>query len=463
MESKWRIYIASELEKANLLRIEDGNHGEYRPRNDEFVDKGIAFIRASDIELGQILFESASRINQTALSRIRKGVGSPGDTLLSSKGTVGKIALAPLTSEPFVCSPQVTFWRSLNNDFLDYRFLFYLIQSSHFWNQVSAMSGETDMAPYISLTNQRKLKLAIPELPEQKAIARILSSLDDKIELNRQMNETLEAIAQTIFKSWFVNFDPVRAKIEGRQPAGMDAATAALFPDELEESSLGQIPKGWKVKAVGDLVDIKHGYAFKGEFFRTEPPGDILLTPGNFARGGGFKDDKFKYYIGEVPEDFVLDEGDLLVSMTDLSKAGDTLGYPALIPPPRKSLYLHNQRLGKVIVKLNVPVSKFHLYYLLRTDEYRHEVLASATGTTVKHTSPDRIKNFKFPFPNNETSLRFGEVIAPMYEKFSANQEESRTLAAIRDTLLPKLMAGEIQVKDLENLAGNIRNPHHHF
>ena len=345
---------------------------------------------------------------------------------------------------------------------VDKIFLYYQLRTNCYRNEVLASATGTTVK-HTSPNRIKVYQFYLPPLPEQKAIARILSSLDDKIELNRQMNETLEAIAQTIFKSWFVNFDPVRAKIEGRQPAGMDAATAALFPDELEESSLGQIPKGWKVKAVGDLVDIKHGYAFKGEFFRTEPPGDILLTPGNFARGGGFKDDKFKYYIGEVPEDFVLDEGDLLVSMTDLSKAGDTLGYPALIPPPRKSLYLHNQRLGKVIVKLNVPVSKFHLYYLLRTDEYRHEVLASATGTTVKHTSPDRIKNFKFPFPNNETSLRFGEVIAPMYEKFSANQEESRTLAAIRDTLLPKLMAGEIQVKDLENLAGNIRNPHHHF
>ena len=155
--------------------------------------------------------------------------------------------------------------------------------------------------------------LPVPPLDEQKAIAHILGTLDDKIELNQQMNRTLEAIARAIFKSWFVDFDPVRAKMDGRQPAGMDAATADLFPDSFEDSPLGKIPKGWKVTALGDLVDIKHGYAFKGEFFRTEPPGEILLTPGNFAIGGGFKDDKFKYYVGEVLKDFVLDEGDLLL------------------------------------------------------------------------------------------------------------------------------------------------------
>jgi type I restriction enzyme S subunit len=294
--------------------------------------------------------------------------------------------------------------------------------------------------------------LPVPPLDEQKAIAHILGTLDDKIELNQQMNRTLEAIARAIFKSWFVDFDPVRAKMDGRQPAGMDAATADLFPDSFEDSPLGKIPKGWKVTALGDLVDIKHGYAFKGEFFRTEPPGEILLTPGNFAIGGGFKDDKFKYYVGEVLKDFVLDEGDLLVTMTDLSKAGDTLGYPALIPALREGRYLHNQRLGKVTIKPGIPISKLHLYYLLRTDAYRHEVLASATGTTVKHTSPDRIKAFEFPFVANPISLIFEKLLFPLHEKINSNQEEALTLATIRDTLLPKLMSGEISVKEAEKL-----------
>lgn len=139
--------------------------------------------------------------------------------------------------------------------------------------------------------------------------------------------------------------------------------------------------------------------------------------------------------------------------MTDLSKASDTLGYPALIPAPRDFSYLHNQRLGKVIIKPEIPVSKLHLYYLLRTDAYRHEVLASATGTTVKHTSPDRIKAFEFYFPANKISLLFGKVITPIHNRVNSNQEQSRTLATIRDTLLPKLLSGEIRVKEAENLA----------
>ncbi len=232
------------------------------------------------------------------------------------------------------------------------------------------------------------------------------------------------------------------------QPAGMDAATAELFPDTFEEPRLGMIPQGCKVIKLGDLIDIKHGYAFKGEFFRTEPPGDILLTPGNFAIGGGFKDDKFKYYLGELPEEFVLDEGDLLVTMTNLSKAGDTLGYSAIIPAPRGSHYLHNQRLGKVIIKPGAFVSNIHLYYLLGTDAYRNEVLASAAGTTINYTSPDRIKAFEFSFPNNQISLHFEKIINPIYKKNSSNIDDFLTIADNRDVLLPKLISGEIQIKE---------------
>jgi type I restriction enzyme S subunit len=147
----------------------------------------------------------------------------------------------------------------------------------------------------------------------------------------------------------------------------------------------------WKETSLAAVMDVKHGFAFPGENIRDEPPGDILLTPGNFAIGGGFKGDKFKYFDGEVPEDYVLKEGELVLTMTDLSKQGDTLGYPAIVPRPRGPRFLHNQRLGKVLIKRSAELDRGFLFYLLRTAEYRNEVLASATGTTVKHTSPGRI------------------------------------------------------------------------
>jgi type I restriction enzyme S subunit len=188
----------------------------------------------------------------------------------------------------------------------------------------------------------------------------------------------------------------------------------------------------WKFVKLGDLVDITHGYAFKGDFFREDPPGDILLTPSNFAIGGGFKSDKLKYYVGNVPEDFILKKNDLLVTMTDLSKAADTLGYPALIPQsPKNSHFLHNQRLGKVIINNENLINKYYLYYQLRTDSYRNEVLASATGTTVKHTSPNRIQEYQFCLPPLPEQKAIAHILGTLDDKIELNQKMNETLEAM--------------------------------
>ena len=190
----------------------------------------------------------------------------------------------------------------------------------------------------------------------------------------------------------------------------------------------------WPPVLLEDLVEVKHGFAFQGEFFSDEPPGDVLLTPGNFAIGGGFKGGKFKYYRGPVPEEFVLAPGDLLVTMTDLSKASDTLGYPALVPKS-KIRFLHNQRVGKVQIKPNAGLDIHFLYYLLRTRKYRNEVLASATGTTVKHTSPTRIGKFRFRRPSLGEQQAIAFTLSVLDDKIDLNRKTDETLEAMARAL----------------------------
>jgi len=185
---------------------------------------------------------------------------------------------------------------------------------------------------------------------------------------------------------------------------------------------------------LGEVIDIKHGYAFEGRYFSDEPPGDVLLTPGNFAIGGGFKADKFKYYNGPIPEDFVLAEGDLIVTMTDLSKQADTLGYPALIPRSDGPRFLHNQRLGKIVIH-DDRLDKEFLYYVLCSNRYRNEVLASATGTTVKHTSPNRIKAFRFAAPPLEEQRAIARVLGTLDDKIELNRRMNETLEAMAQAL----------------------------
>jgi type I restriction enzyme S subunit len=156
-----------------------------------------------------------------------------------------------------------------------------------------------------------------------------------------------------------------------------------------------------------------------------------LLTPGNFAIGGGFKYDKLKYFDGDVPEEFVLTIGDLLVTMTDLSKQADTLGYPAIVPETPNVRYLHNQRLGLVEIRPDAPLHKRYLFYLLCSREYRHEVIASATGTTVKHTAPKRIAAFKFLLPTHDDQRAIAHILGSLDDKIELNRRMNETLEAM--------------------------------
>ena len=187
----------------------------------------------------------------------------------------------------------------------------------------------------------------------------------------------------------------------------------------------------WHIYKLGDLIDIKHGFAFKSECFSDDPTDDILLTPGNFVIGGGFKYDKLKYYKGEAPHEFILQPGNLLVTMTDLSKQSDTLGYPAFVPDTRDKRYLHNQRLGLVQIRPDAPVTKRFLYYLMCSREYRHEIIASATGTTVKHTAPSRIAAFEFRLPPLTEQRAIAHILGALDDKIELNRRMNETLEAM--------------------------------
>ena len=379
-----------------------------------------------------------------------RGHPEPGDVILVNKGTPGRVCQVPDPIEFCIAQDMVAL--RANPKVVSADYLLAALRSQEFKEQVESLHVGT-MIPHLKKGDFPHLRIPLPPLRIQEAIGRLYCDISRKIESDNQMNRTLEEAASALFRSWFVDFDPVVAKAAARPPAHLRPTLAALFPDSFQDCELGPIPKGWQVRPLGAVLDVKHGYAFAGEFFTDEPVGDILLTPGNFAIGGGFKDSKLKYYSGKVPEEYVLKQGDLLLTMTDLSKTSDTLGYPALIPPASSMhRYLHNQRLGKVIVRAGEAVSPLFLYQVFRSDAYRNEILASATGTTVMHTAPVRIMAYQCVFAPVEVLKAFDEIVIPWYDMIHHNQAESQTLAALRDTLLPKLLSGEVRVKEAEKL-----------
>jgi len=444
MAGEWRTATVTELQREGILLVEDGNHGEYRPRPDEFVDRGVAFIRAADMDAGRVLFESAGKINECARQRITKGIGAPGDVLLSHKGTVGKVALVPSQAPPFVCSPQTTFWRARDQNQLDRRYLYAFLRSPAFHAQLATRAGETDMAPYVSLTSQRGLAVILPPLPEQRAIAHILGTLDDKIELNRRMNETLEAMARALFKSWFVDFDPVRAKAEGRNP-GLPKPLADLFPDSLKDSEVGKIPKAWQVRPVGDLAEVvggstpstsnpafwdggQHYWATPKDLASLKSP-VLLCTERRITDAG----------LGEIGSG-LLPVGTVLLS----SRA--PIGYLVIAEVP----VAMNQ--GFIAMKPTKGVS--NLFLLLWAHFAAEEILSRANGSTFLEISKASFRPIPVAAPAEPILAAFDAHVRPTYQRVVSNERESRTLTALRDTLLPKLISGELRTKDAERFIG---------
>lgn len=190
---------------------------------------------------------------------------------------------------------------------------------------------------------------------------------------------------------------------------------------------------------LSDYIKIKHGFAFKGEYFSDTPTENILVTPGNFAIGGGFKGNKLKYYDGPVPSEYILNERDLVVTMTDLSVDADTLGYSALIPQSENKKFLHNQRVG-LVQKIKDGIDFDYLYYLMRTRAYQKYVVSTASGSTVKHTSPDRIAGYVFEFPSLPMQKKIAEILSAYDSKIENNNTIIKNLEQMALTIFDKFI-----------------------
>jgi len=422
----WRTATVSDLQRDGILLVEDGNHGENRPRPDEFVDQGVAFIRAADMDAGRVLFNSAAKINAPARNRITKGIGASGDVLLSHKGTVGKVALVPSDAPQFVCSPQTTFWRTLNEDRLDRKYLYAFLRSAAFHAQLATRAGETDMAPYVSLTSQRGLSVPLLPIDDQRVIAHVLGTLDDKIELNRRMTETLEAMARALFKSWFVDFDPVRAKAEGCDP-GLPKPIADLFPSRFVDSELGEIPDGWRCTTWGDLVTLEYGKSLS-----------------NYSHG----DAHYAVYgtngrIGTHTDPLCHHEGIVI---------GRKGAYRGIHYSPEPFYVIDTA----FFVEPRLPLEMRWAFYELT---FRHDINAMDSGSAIPSTSREDF--YRLPVALAPFSLQraFVELLRVSWQRQPMASSESSELTALRDALLPRLISGELRVKDPERFiaqAGNL-------
>jgi type I restriction enzyme S subunit len=344
------------------------------------------------------------------------------------------------------CDESVTFESHvirarLNQAVADPRFYFYFFESSFGRHAIESIVEQVAAAG-IRGSDLKMLKVPVPPLSEQRAIAHILGTLDDKIELNRRMNETLEGIARALFQSWFVDFDPVRAKAEGRRPASMDAETAALFPDSFQESALGPIPAGWKVTTLGAVSEKpQYGYTASAQ---PEPVGPHFLRITDINKLNWIQWEDVPYCDASVQdlEKFKLHVGDIVIA-----RIADP-GHGAMIESEVGAIF------ASYLIRFRPHDERYshYLQYWLRSDRYWATVRGYQSGSTRGNLNAQVLSRFPLLAPPAELLGRFSTTINALRSKIVASVDENGTLATIRDTLLPKLISGELRVPDAEKL-----------
>jgi type I restriction enzyme S subunit len=411
MAGEWRSSTWGEevsLEYGKALRGYDGANGEYR------------------------VFGSNGSVGWTT-QPLAPGPG----VILGRKGAYRGVQYSP---DPFYVID--TAYYVVPKTELDMRWLYYAI--THY------KLGEVDDGSPIPSTTRAAvymLDLEVPPPDEQRAIAHILGTLDDKIEMNRRMNETLEAMARALFKSWFVDFDPVRAKhvlskvegAEGRDP-GLPKHLADLFPDSFEDSELGEIPKGWEVRTLYDCADYINGSAFRNDDFSPERVGLPVIKIGELKDG---ITSQTKFIETTLEPKYRITSGDILFSWSGSPDTSiDTFVWTG------GDGWL-NQHIFKM--QFNRPEEKFFVHFLLRhLKPVFIEIARNKQTTGLGHVTAQDLKRLKTVFPPDDILRAFNRLAEPLFQKAYSNSGESCALAAIRDTLLPKLISGELRIDAAE-------------
>ena len=330
---------------------------------------------------------------------------------------------------------------------LDAGYLRYYLASPDMQTLLLSWAGSGGTRNALTKGMIESLEIPLPPLPEQRAIAYILGTLDDKIELNRRMNETLEAMARAIFQDWFVDFGPVRAKMEGREPY-LPPELWDLFPDRLVDSELGEIPEGWEVKALGELIDMERGLSYKGSGLSSS--GVPMHNLNSIYEGGGYKYDGIKYYNGDYQPRHITHPGDVIVANTEQGHDRLLIGFAAIVPECLGDSGLFSHHIYRVRPKGSYALSPDFICQLLNTQAIHDTVSGYATGTTVNMLPVDALRIPMIVVPPTQLVKTFSAIVEVVCIRQERLIVESRTLAAQRDVLLPKLVSGEVGVDKLK-------------
>lgn len=415
---------------------------DYRGKTPKKTESGIPLITAKVIKNGNILPPTEFIAENDYDSWMRRGIPKEGDVVLTVEAPLGEVA--QLDSRKIALAQRVITLRG-KKDLLNNTFLKYLLMSNAFQSALNGRASGTTVLG-IKQSELRKIQLSFPPLSIQNKIANILSTLDDKIELNKKINQTLESIAQTIFKSWFVDFYPVHAKANASsedeygaiaKELGISREILNLFPSEFEGSELGLIPKGWSVESFAMLASMKtksikpYEYPEKVWMSYSIPAFDSNCYP-EFCLGSEIKSNKYK-----VENEAIL-----------VSKLNPTT--PRIWLPHKKN----NDAICSTEFMQFLPKNiknRSYIYCLINSEYFQNEIKSRVTGTTGSRQRAQPKEVAVIPVINPPSNLvdKFSIITCQLLEQTLSNREESNNLKKLQQLLLPKLLSGEIDVSNL--------------
>lgn len=437
----WQVSTLGEICQEGGGDIQTGPFGSQLHASD-YVISGIPSIMPANIKEGRVSEEGIARITEADAKRLSKYLTKAGDIVYSRRGDVKRCALIRKREEGWLCGTGCLRVRP-GSGVVDPDFCSHFLSHPETKEWISRHAVGATM-PNLNTQILSALPVLLPSLQEQKAIAHILGTLDDKIELNRKTNETLEAMAKALFKSWFVDFDPVRAKAEGR-PTGLPAEISDLFPDSFEDSELGEIPSGWKVGTIASSV---------GEVFDGPHATPKEANEGNIFLG-------IKNMTGSS-----LDLSDVkLIGFDDWSqwtrrvepRADDivftyeaALGLFAVIPDGLKCCLGRRMALIRSKVWNGTPYFWFHQFIAKPFQKVIEK--RSIHGATVNRTPLTEFPGYPILEAPESLRLAFEQAASALWARIHTEAKQAASLASLRDALLPKLISGEIRIPDAEKM-----------
>ena len=416
--------------------------GGYAFKSGEYSNDGMFVLRTVNIgNNGEITKDGATYIPHSKVREYERFLLKAHDILFVMVGaTLGKIGYVRESALPALLNQNMWVIRTLDDNKLDQRYLHYCFK---YFSSKALGWASGSARGFVKRDDFRNLDLEIPPIDEQKQIASLLTAADDKIELNRRMNETLGEIARALFKSWFVNFDPVRAKAKGRKPEGMDAATAALFPAAFNDDGL---PEGWTTKKLSDVTsELRRGISPK-----YTDVGGIRVLNQKCIRDSvvSFSPARHHNHLSKPVKDRELIRGDILVNSTGVGTLGRVAQIWTLEEPTVVDSHVTVVRAKKT------KITSTYLGLNLLTRQSEIEGLGEgSTGQT--ELNRGRLGNLNLTAPPLPLLERFENILTPFIDKMSCNQAENILLSSLRDTLLPKLISGELRIEHIKRNQGN--------